>query len=137
MVRIKYDATILNYISLFESLTGARVKDCIVDDNLLFIIKNGDMGLAIGRNGSSLKRVEDTLKKPIKIIEFDEDIVKFIRNYVFPLRKLEIEKEEKTVKIKGQDMKTKGLLIGRDRSNLKRMTVIVKRFFDVDNITVV
>ena len=125
MVRIKYDSTIMNYISLFESLTGAKVKDCIVDENILFIIEKGNMGLAIGKGGSNLRRVENALKKSIKAIEYDDNIIQFIKHYVFPLRKMQIEQEGKIIKIKGQDMKTKGLLIGRERSNLRKMNDIV------------
>lgn len=137
MTRIIYDAAILKYISLFESLTGAKVKDCITDDRLIFIIEKGNMGLAIGRNGSNLKRVENVLKKPLRIIEFDEDVEQFIRNYSYPLKMIEVEKEGNSVIIKGKDTKTRAFLIGRDRVNLKKMISIVKRYFDVEDIRVV
>jgi transcription termination/antitermination protein NusA len=137
LTRIKYDETTLKYIPLFETLTGAKVKDCIIDDKVIFIIEKGNMGLAIGRNGTNLKRVENTIKKPLKIVEFDDDVTKFIRNFVFPLRMFEIQKEDKKVTIKGNDTKTKGLLIGRERVNLKRLISTVKRFFDIDDIIVI
>lgn len=137
MTRIIYDAAILKYISLFESLTGAKVKDCIADDKLIFIIEKGNMGLAIGRNGSNLKRVENVLKKPLRIIEFDEDVDQFIRNYSYPLKMIEVEKEGNSVIIKGKDTKTRAFLIGRDRANLKKMISIVKRYFDIEDIRVV
>lgn len=137
MTRIKYDATILNYITLFESLTGAKVKDCISDEGLLFIIEKGNMGLAIGKGGSNLRRVENTFKKQVKVIEFDDNVIGFIKNYVFPLRKIQISQEGKAVKITGQDTKTKGLLIGRERANLKKLNDIVKRFFDIEDIMVI
>ena len=48
---IKFSANEIRYIALFENMTGAMVKDCIIDDEhgkVTFVVKNGDMGLAIG-----------------------------------------------------------------------------------------
>ena len=58
MSRIKYDLDIMRYISLFESLSGAKVKDCIVNDVIFFIVHENEMGRAIGKQGSNIKRVE-------------------------------------------------------------------------------
>ena len=49
---IKFSANEIRYIALFENMTGAMVKDCIIDDEhgkVTFVVKNGDMGLAIGK----------------------------------------------------------------------------------------
>ncbi|MGL6297993.1 MAG: NusA-like transcription termination signal-binding factor, partial [Methanobacteriaceae archaeon] len=49
---VKLSATEIRYIALFEDITGAMVKDCIIDDDngkIIFVVKNGDMGLAIGK----------------------------------------------------------------------------------------
>ena len=56
---IKLSANEIRYIALFESMTGAMVKDCIIDDEhgkVTFVVKNGDMGLAIGKGGSSVSK---------------------------------------------------------------------------------
>ena len=94
------------------------------------------MGLAIGKQGKNLKRVENAIKKPIRVIEFDEDVKQFIKNYAYPLRDLEIEQIDKKINIKGKDTKTKAMLIGRDRVNLKKMINTVSRYFKVEDITV-
>jgi N utilization substance protein A len=123
---------------LFESLTGAKLKDCIVvEDRVTFVVEKGNMGLAIGRHASNIRRIEGVLKKQIKIIEFDEDVRQFIRNYAYPLNMFEVTQNEKKVVIKGRDTKTKAMLIGRDRTNLKKMNEDVKRYFDIEEITVV
>ena len=62
MTRIKLDSELIKLMSYFESLSGAKVKDCISDDRLTFIIKEGDMGKAIGRNGANIKKMESRLK---------------------------------------------------------------------------
>ncbi len=136
MARRIYDAATLNYITLFESLTGAKVKDCIIDEKFLIIVDKGDMGLAIGKQGANLKRVEAALKRKVRVVEFDENVSQFIRNYIYPIKVAEVRDEEGIIKIKGNDTKTKGMMIGRERTNLKRMTDIVKRFFNISEICV-
>jgi len=123
---IKYTVETMKYISLFETMTRSRVKDCIDNDNLLFIVDENEIGKAIGKNGSNVKRLTNLLKKKIKVIEFSKDIAQFIRNYIYPLIVEEITSEEGVVTIKSKATKTKGLLIGRDRRNLAALTTIVK-----------
>lgn len=136
MVKIKYNADIMKYISLFESLTGAKVKDCIVNDNIIFIVHENEMGKAIGKHGSNIKRVENALKKKIKLVEFNNDIIQFVQNLILPVRAKEIKEEDGIVTIYGNDTKSKGILIGRDRNNINLVSDIVKRYFGIKEIKV-
>ena len=126
----------MKYIALFESLTGAKVKDCIVNDNIFFIVHENEMGKAIGKQGSNIKRVENTLKKKIKLAEFNNDVSQFIQNLIYPLKAKEIKEEGGVVTIYIDDRKTKGMLIGRDRHNINSIKDIVKRYFKVEEIKV-
>ena len=137
MVRIKYNVDVMKYISLFESLTGAKVKDCIADDSIIFIIHENEMGKAIGKQGSNIKRVENVLKKKLKLVEFNNDISQFIQNLISPIRAKEIKEEDMIVTIYGRDTKTKGILIGRDRRNINSIKDIVQRYFEVEEVKVV
>mgnify|MGYP003598404277 CR=1 FL=1 len=43
---IKFTANEIRYIALFENMTGAMVKDCIIDDEhgkVTFVVKNGEL----------------------------------------------------------------------------------------------
>ena len=137
MAKIKYDINIKQYISLFESLTGARVKDCIVNDSIFFIVNENEMGKAIGKHGSNIKRVENALKKKIRLAEFSDDVVKFVGNLIYPIKVKEIKEEDELIKIYCSDTKTKGILIGRDRHNISRINNIVKRHFKSNEVKVV
>lgn len=127
----------MRYISLFESLTGAKVKDCIVNDTVMFVVHENEMGKAIGKHGSNIKRVENALKKKIKLVEFNNDVSQFVQNLISPLKAKEIKEEDMIVTIYGNDTKTKGLLIGRDRHNINLTSDIVKRYFKVEEVKVV
>jgi len=120
----------MQYISLFESLTAAKVKDCIVNEQILFIVNENDMGKAIGKQGSNVKRIENMMKKRIRLVEFNNDIVQFVQNLIYPINAKEIKEEAGIVNIYCNDIKSKGMLIGRDRHNIKFTNSVVKRFFN-------
>ena len=127
----------MKLMTLFESMTGAKVKDCISDEKLTFIIEENEMGKAIGKNGSNIKRMENMLKKKIKLAEFSSDVLQFVKNMVYPLEVSGISQEEGIITIHGKDTSSKAMLIGRERQNINHLMDIVKRYFDVKEIKVV
>lgn len=93
---IKLTTDDLRYISLFEKMTGAAVRDCIVSgDEVTFVIKEGEMGLAIGKKGATIDKVRKTLGKEVHVFEHSEDPKKFIANLMFPvpIDRVEISEE--------------------------------------------
>lgn len=136
MNKIKYDSDAMELITLFESMTGAKVKDCISDEKLIFIIEENDMGKAIGKNGINIKRMENALKRKIKLIEFSNDVLKFVRNMAYPIEISDVKQEEGGIIIHGKDASAKAMLIGRERQNINHLTGIAKRYFDVKDIKV-
>ena len=136
MTRIKYDSELMKLMTFFESATGAKVKDCITQDKLIFVVEENQMGKAIGKNGMNIKRLENKLKKKIKLVEFSNDILQFIRNFIYPIEPLNLKNEEGVVTILGKDTNSRAMLIGREHQNLLNLTDIVKRYFDVKEIKV-
>ncbi len=124
-------------MTLFESMTGAKVKDCISDEKLVFVMEENEMGKAIGKNGVNIKRMENMLKKKIRLVEFSSDAVQFVKNMIYPIEALDVAKEDGTIIIHGKDTSARAMLIGRERQNINYLTDIVKRYFDVKEIKVV
>lgn len=139
MTRIKYSVELMKFMALFENVTKAGVKNCFFDDHdqLFFIVENGEIGKAVGKKGRNVKKIQNMIKRKFRIVEFNEDVLEFIKNLVYPLRITEIEMREGTVEIKGLDTKTKGLLIGRNALNIRNYEKIVKRYFDVGGLKVI
>lgn len=134
MARIRYNADVMQYISIFESLTAAKVKDCIVNEQILFIVNENDMGKAIGKQGSNVKRIENMMKKRIRLVEFNNDVKQFVQNLIYPIQAKEIKEENGIVNIYCNDVKSKGMLIGRDRHKINLINNIVKRHFEVEEV---
>tara|TARA_Y100000294_G_scaffold177240_2_gene201968 strand:+ start:2839 stop:3249 length:411 start_codon:yes stop_codon:yes gene_type:complete len=132
VVRIKYSIDIMKFMSLFESLTGAKLKDCILNDDITFVVQENDMGKAVGKKGVNIKKIEGILKKKIRLVEFNDDVTKFVSNLIYPAKVEDIKEEKGIVKIYTPDTKTKGFVMGRDRHKINMVNDIVKRYFEVE-----
>ncbi|MCK4520949.1 MAG: NusA-like transcription termination signal-binding factor [Nanoarchaeota archaeon] len=136
MIKIKYDMAVMKYISLFETVTRTKVKDCISDNNLLFVVEPGYLSRAIGKGGVNVRKLEGILKKKIRIIEFNPDVKLFVKNLLYPINVESIEEEDNVIIIKDSSTKTKGMIIGRDSQNLNFYKSIAGRYFDIKDIIV-
>lgn len=139
LLKIKYDNEVIKVMSLFNSITKAKLKDYFVDDNDLsvFVVEQNEIGKAVGKKAENVKLLENKLNRKIKIIEFNPDVLQFVKNIVFPLKVAEAEFDEKVLKLQAPDVKTRGLLIGRSAKNLRNIEKIMKRYFDLEEVKVV
>lgn len=136
-MKIRYDADIIRCMSLFESVTRAKLKDCISNNRLIFIVHENEIGKAIGRNGLNIRKIENMLMKKIRIVEFSPDVIQFVRNMAYPLDVKDIRAENGIITITGGDTRTKALLFGRDSRNLENMKNTVKRYFSINDIRII
>lgn len=138
---IKFTANEIRYIALFENMTGAMVKDCIIDDEhgkVTFVVKNGDMGLAIGKGGSTVSKVQRAVDKGIEIVELSDDPIQFIKNLLSPaevhgVKVLQKESGEKIATVTA-DNTNKRIAIGKNGVNIERAKLIAKRQHNINNI---
>ena len=136
--KIVYDIDAMKFMSLFENITRAKLKDCIIKDNMiLFIVQPNEISKAIGSKGANVKKLERMLNKRVKIVEFASEPVNFIKNLIHPLQVKEIKEEDGIYTLAPVDLKTRGMLIGRNASNLRAYEDVVKRYFPVQELKVV
>jgi len=133
----------MRYIALFESITGANAKDCIVDEELnrvIFIVKEGDVGMAIGRGGKNIRLLEKMTGKKHEIIEHSENPTQFIKNALKPARINEIRITErpdgKSIAVVSVNPRDKGVAIGKNGRNAERIRFLAKRYFQIQNVSI-
>jgi N utilization substance protein A len=133
----------MRYIALFESITGANVKDCILDDDVnrvIFVVKEGDIGVAIGRNGKNIHLLEKMTGKKHEIIEHSENPAQFIKNALRPARVNEIRITErpdgKSIAVVSVNPRDKGVAIGKNGKNAERIRFLAKRYFQIQNVSI-
>ncbi len=129
MSRRVYNAQDLKVMSLFEKIAGTKLKDYFTDENNLmtFVVEDNLVGKAIGKQASNVRKLEDMLKRKIKILGFNQDPKKFLKNLLYPLQ-VEVEGDDVLI-IKAQDSKTKAFAIGRNQSNIKNNLDIMNKYF--------
>lgn len=136
--KIVYDMATMQVMAHFERMTGARLKDCIVTEQVVFfIVEAGDAGKAIGPRGANVKRLEAALKKRVRVVEFTHELVSFIKNLVYPIDVKQVkEQDDGVVVITPPDLKSRGLLIGRNAQNLRAYESVLQRFFPIKELRV-
>ncbi|MEK6933101.1 MAG: NusA-like transcription termination signal-binding factor [Nanoarchaeota archaeon] len=126
------DKNLIEKINLFENITKTKVKDLIEkEDKLIFILDYGEIIKIIVKKGKNIKTAENLMHKKIKVVEFNQDPLKFIKNFIYPIKPLSIDLKENIAGIKVEDRKSKGLLIGRDGKNLDELNNIAKRYYNL------
>jgi len=133
----------MRYIALFESITGATAKDCVVDEDLnriIFVVKEGDVGAAIGRQGKNIHLLERMTGKKHEIIEHSENPAQFIKNALRPAQVQEIRITErpdgKAIAVVSVNPRDKGVAIGKNGRNAERIRFLAKRYFQIQNVSI-
>jgi len=137
-MKIVYDEQLMKYIALVENLTKVNVKDMFLKNNMLYcVIDKENLRKIIGPNGSKIKRIENLIKKKVKILGYSSNVNEFVKDLVYPFKIDKVEDTEGVVNIYCKDTKTKGLLIGRERRNLLNFKEITKRYFPIQDLKVI
>lgn len=140
MGKIRLGSDDIKYITLFETLTGARVKDCIQVENAMgFLVDKGDMGLAIGKNGASIEKVRAALGKSVFVAEFADDASDFVKNMFSPVKIKQVRiRETGDEKVADIDVarNDRKRVIGQEGIRIKIAKELSKRHHNIDNINI-
>lgn len=139
MQKIKYDNTLMKLMSFFEAATKARLKDCFVDHNdlLVFVVEPTQYGLAVGKAGANVKRMEASLKRKVKVVEYSDNPAAFVSSLIQPSKARDISFEGGIITITPESSESRGYLIGRGGKNLRNMESIIQRYFPIKEVRVV
>ncbi len=140
MGKIRLGIEEIKYMNLFETLTGARIKDCVQIQNAMgFLVTEGDMGLAIGKNGSNIEKVRQVIGKSVFVMEFSESPNNFIKNLFHPVRVRQVRihelRNEKVADI-DVDKRDRKRAIGQEGTRIKIAKEMSKRHYDIHNINI-
>lgn len=140
---IKITQDEMKYMQLLQNMTGATIVDCIVkddEDTLIFTVKKGEVGLAVGKGGEKIKRFRNMTNKQVEIYEYLPEPEKFIRNALKPAKIKDIRlvdrMEGKRIAMVNVDPRDKGIAIGKNGANIKKIRFLAQRYFQLDTVVI-
>ncbi len=141
--KIKLTPDEFSFLSLFQTITTAVARDCIIDekmDRVIFIVHKGQMGMAIGKGGSNIKQLQNIITKKIELVEYSDNPINFIKN-VFNsdmVQDVKISERDDGTKnvIVVVEMKKKGIIVGKDGRNVDKARILAKRYFNITNVLI-
>lgn len=140
--KIRLTSEEMRYIALFESITGATSKDCVIDDKndrIIFVAKEGEMGLAIGKAGKNINMLRNMTGRQIEVVENAETPEQLIKNSLSPARIREIritEKPEKKIVVVEVEPRDKAIAIGKNGRTIDKTRMLAKRYFQIDHVVI-
>lgn len=136
-VRLSDDA--LQLVALFEERTDAAVRDCVIDeeyDRIIFLVKPGQMGRAIGAGGEYVTAVEEEIGRSIKLVEDADTAADFVANALAPAAVYNVTISENDDRLAYVEVAQadRGVAIGADGRNIEAARTLADRHYDIDGI---
>lgn len=139
---MKLDSECMQNIALLESLTGAGARDCLIHEDsgkAIFVVNEGEMGLAIGKDGKKIREVEKKLGKSVELVEYSEDAAEFVKNSLKPAEVDGVDLEEGDegpVARVDLDEDQKGKAIGKNGQNIWKAKVLGDRHHKIKDVVI-
>lgn len=142
--KIRLTSEELGLMSLIQNVSGVTARDCVIDskmDRVIFIVNKGEMGLAIGRNGASIKNLQKLVDKPVELVEYSDDPGEFVKNSLGARFVNDVRLTEKLdgtkIAVVVVDQKGKGAVVGKGGKNAEKARLLARRYFDIASIHIV
>jgi N utilization substance protein A len=136
-MRITLSDEARQYIALFEDVTGATARDCLVeDDRVVVLVAAGEMGRAIGPNGQTVAKVEDRVGRPVDLVEDADTAEAFVASVLAPaaVRHVTVSEQNDRVAYAEVPEDDRGAAIGKGGRNIETARTLARRHFDIDDI---
>jgi N utilization substance protein A len=115
----------------------------VVDDKMervIFIVNRGQMGLAIGKGGATIRQLQNVVTKKVELVEYSDDASDFVRNILNPQMVNDVKITHRTDGSKQAvvlvDAKRKGVVVGKEGRNAEKARLLAKRYFQISNVLI-
>jgi len=131
---VKLGTDSIRNIAAFESVTKVHAHDCLItEDCVYFLVDPGMVGLAIGKNGATIKELRKVLGKTVRVFGHYESPELFVRNAFHNVKSVEMSNGRMTVSVPEEERMG---VIGRSGRNIKAVREIMERHFSIKDLRV-
>lgn len=140
-VERKLDLQALRLLNSFEDLTGVQPMDVVESERrYVFLVEDDDVGKAVGKGGSRLKRVREKMGKNVDVVAYHEDPATLVSNFFRPYDVQGVVLEDhrdgdQRARVK-VDPKDKGRAIGKGGRNVQLCEELVGRHTNITQVVV-
>ena len=125
------------YIEELRIITKSTAIDCIIDDSfdrVIYVIRRGYMGIAIGKNGENIRKMQKVLGKRVEMVEEAETLQEFVEHIFRPVEisSLQPATEDSPMNIFVPHKSDLGIAIGRGGANVEKARLLCRRFYRVE-----
>ncbi len=143
MSKVRLSMEDMQLIATFERITGAAAVDVVIDDDaerIIFVVRQKQLGKAIGKGGSNVKAAAEAFGRTIDIVENADSAEDLVKSALAPARvekvKLSEARDGSTIAHVTVNNDDRGIAIGRDGRNVARARILARRHFGVDNVVI-
>ncbi len=130
----------MQYINMANKVTKTDILDCIsTEDKIIFIVKKGQLGAAIGIQAKNLEKLRGLFKKTIKFVEYDSDKQRFIVNLFKPykINSVTLEGDDNSSVAKVEvNVGDKSKIIGKDGRNIEIIRNLARRHHGIKDVQI-
>jgi len=140
MTDIMLSNELMQYINMANKVTKTDILDCITtEDKIIFIVRKGQLGAAIGIKAKNLEKLRVLFKKTIKFVEYDPDKQRFIVNLFKPYKinsvTLEGNSDSYVAKVE-VSVGDKSKIIGKDGRNIELIRNLARRHHSIKDVQI-
>ncbi len=136
---ITFDSETIRKINVFEEITGVEVRDAVIDqDSAHFVVDDDKVGMAIGKGGSTVQKVQDNLDQNVRVYGYTDNVEEFVANIVpADINGVDVnESGDETVATIHVDRDQRSRVVGSGGKTITIVKRLLQKEFGIDDVTV-
>ena len=122
-----YDKVSLHYMSLFELVTDTIPVDCIVEDQIYFVVRKDELKKVLSNKGEKIKILNKHIGKNIVVFPYCDTKEEFVKTVIS--EKIKIKNDGNTLKLFMSRQDTR-----RVKKDLNAIKKFLERIYNVGNV---
>jgi len=122
-----YDKVSLHYMSLFELVTDTIPVDCIVEDQIYFVVRKDELKKVLSNKGEKIKILNKHIGKNIVVFPYCDTKEEFVKTVIS--EKIKIKNDGNTLKLFMSKQDTR-----RVKKDLNAIKKFLERIYNVGNV---